>query len=162
MTSRASIGGFFFALIIGLVSIAPGAYAQPGEHGGRGGGQGRDPFAKLSLTADQQTRIAAIRSQFEQDTKSVREQMNTLHQQMRTARENNETARIEQLRAESEPLRARMKSAHDGMEQQVRSVLTAAQITQLDQMRSEHEKGEKGHGGRRGEKGATRQQGAGA
>jgi Spy/CpxP family protein refolding chaperone len=147
--NRNSHRGMALALIMaGLVSIAPSILAQRG-HGGPGGRGGRDPFAALSLTADQKARIDAIRASFESQTASLRQQMQSLREQMRTARQNNDQAAMSSLRTQEQSLHTQMKGYHDQMDQQVRSVLTAEQIAKLDEMHAQ--RGEGGRGGHRGD-----------
>jgi Spy/CpxP family protein refolding chaperone len=122
--------------ILGVFAIA--SAASSGKEHRPGGDRGERLFSKLNLTADQQARIKAIRDQFESDTKSLREQMETLHQQMREARRDDNTAKIEELRTQSEPLRTRMQAAGEKMRQQIASVLTAEQRQQMEQMMAEH------------------------
>jgi Spy/CpxP family protein refolding chaperone len=157
MNRRTRIGTVATALIAGIVALTSPTFAQDGAgrghgpHGFERGGMRANPFDSLNLTADQQSRIQAIRQQFESQTASLRQQAQTLREQMRTARQNNDQATIASLRQQEQTLRQQMSTYQQQMRSQIEQVLTAEQKARLEAMRQQHGKGEMGgRGGRRG------------
>src|ERR1051325_11357399 len=126
-----------------------------GDH--RGGQMGGRMFAQLNLTDDQKARMKQIRQSFGDRTKSVREQLRAKRQELRQANEGGtfNEALVTQKLTEMASLEAKMMGARFQLHQEMLTVLTAEQKTQLDQMKTQF-KGR--HGGRRGGFGGQRDQ----
>lgn len=107
-----------------------------GHRGHRGGGR---MFAKLNLTEDQKARMKQIRASFGERTKSLREQVRANRQELRKANEGgtfNEALATQKL-TEAAGLRAKLMGERFKLHQEMLSVLTAEQKTQLEQLRQE-------------------------
>lgn len=125
-----------------------------GNHrGGFGGGM----FAKLNLTDAQKASIKQIRQSFGERTKSLREQLRAKRQELRQANHGgtfNEALATQNL-TESAGLQAKLMGEQFKLRQEMLTVLTPEQKTQLDQMRQQFKsdhgnfKGGRGRGERR-------------
>jgi protein CpxP len=104
--------------------------------GGRQGMGKRGPggmfrlMSQLNLTDAQQQQLRAIRERFESSTKTQREEMRRLHEGSQGDVSANAEARIQALRGE-------LDQAMKGMHQEMLSVLTEEQRTQLEQLKQE-------------------------
>jgi len=160
-----------------IVLVASVAFAQTagttqgdqnkarGEWRGRGRGEGRDGdhrggfmgggmFEKLNLTDDQKARMKTIRESFGERTKSLRDQLQAKRQELRQTNQGdtfNEALATQKL-TESAGLQAKLMGEEFRLRQEMLTVLTPEQKTQLDQMRQQFKGGHGDFKGRRGER----------
>jgi protein CpxP len=128
------------------------------RHGGHGQRWGRGDRAGLflggiNLTEDQKARMQTIRSSFRDRTKSLHEELRTKRQELRQAGEGgtfNEALATQKL-TEMAGLQAKLMGERFKMRQEMLSVLTPEQKTQLEQKRAEFK-------AKRAERGARRVQ----
>jgi Spy/CpxP family protein refolding chaperone len=128
------------------------------RHGGHGQRWGRGDRAGLflgglNLTEDQKARMQTIRSSFQDRTKSLHEALRTKRQELRQASEGgtfNEALATQKL-SEMAGLQAKLMGERFKMRQEMFSVLTPDQKTQLEQKRAEFK-------AKRAERGARRVQ----
>ena len=127
---------------------------RKGDHrGGFGGGM----FHKLNLTDAQKASMKQIRESFGERTKSLREQLRAKRQELRQANQGgtfNEALAAQKL-TESAGLQAKLMGEKFKLHQEMLTVLTPEQKTQLEQMRQEF-KGGRGRGGRGERRGAPK------
>ena len=126
-----------------------------GKRWGRGGGGRRDGmfFRGINLTEDQKTRMQQIRSSFRERTQSLSQELRTKRQELRQASEGgtfNEVLATQKL-TEMAGLQAKLMGERFKMRQEMLSVLTPEQKTQLEQKRAEFK-------AKRAERGARRVQ----
>lgn len=113
-----------------------------GKRWGRGGGGGRRDglfFGGINLTEDQKTRMQQIRSSFRDRTQSLRQELRTKRQELRQASEGgtfNESLATQKL-SETAGLQAKLMGERFKMRQEMLSVLTPEQKTQLEQKQAE-------------------------
>ena len=110
-----------------------------GERGARGGRRGGMMFGELNLTDDQKAKMKVISQSFRESTKSLHEQLRAKRQELRQAGEGgtfNEALATQKLQ-ESAGLQAKLMGEQFRMRQQMLSVLTPEQKTQLEQKRAE-------------------------
>jgi protein CpxP len=127
-----------------------------GEHGKgwggrRGGRMGGMMFAGMNLTDDQKAKMKEIGQSFRESTKSLREQLRAKRQELRQASEGgtfNEALATQKLQ-ESAGLQAKLMGEQFRMRQQMLSVLTPEQKTQLEQKRAEFKAKRANHGERK-------------
>jgi Spy/CpxP family protein refolding chaperone len=101
---------------------------RPGEPGKRGHGGVIRLMSQLNLTDAQQQQLRIIQQRFETSTKTQREELRKLHESNEGSAPSADTqTRMQALRAEVEQA---MRSTHEEMI----SVLTAEQRTQLEQL----------------------------
>lgn len=160
-----------------IVLVASVAFAQTagttqgdqnkarGEWRGRGRGEGRDGdhrggfmgggmFEKLNLTDDQKARMKTIKESFGERTKALRDQLQAKRQELRQANQGdtfNEALATQKL-TESAGLQAKLMGEEFKLRQEMLTVLTPEQKTQLDQMRQQFKGGHGDFKGRRGER----------
>ncbi|HYV00114.1 MAG TPA: Spy/CpxP family protein refolding chaperone [Pyrinomonadaceae bacterium] len=116
-----------------------------GERGGRRGGM---MFAGLNLTDDQKAKMKEIGQSFRESTKSLHEQLRAKRQELRQASSGgtfNEALATQKLQ-ESAGLQAKLMGEQFRMRQQMLSVLTPEQKTQLEQKRAEFKAKRANHG----------------
>jgi len=127
--------------------------AWHGEGMKRGGGFGVDRlFARLNLTDDQKAKIKQTRQSFMESNKPLLDQLKAKRQELRQAIEGgtfNEALATQKL-TEAAGLEAKLMGARFQLRQQMLSVLTPEQKTQLDQLKAQFKTN---HGGRRGKGG---------
>src|SRR6185369_13040187 len=107
-----------------------------GQRGDRMGGM---MFEALNLTDDQKAKMKEISQSFRESTKSLHEQLRAKRQELRQASEGdtfNEALATQKLQ-ESAGLQAKLMGEQFKMRQQMLSVLTPDQKTQLEQKRAE-------------------------
>ncbi|MCM3904368.1 MAG: Spy/CpxP family protein refolding chaperone [Pyrinomonadaceae bacterium] len=105
-----------------------------GGHFGRGG-----MFRGIELTEDQKTRMKQISDSFRQRTQSLHEQLRAKRQELHQASEGgtfNEALATQKL-TETAGLQAKLMGERFKMRQEMESVLTAEQKTQIEQKRAE-------------------------
>jgi len=115
-----------------------GGYGQRWGRGGRGDRAGLF-LGGINLTEDQKARMQTIRSSFQERTKSLHEQLRTKRQELRQASEGgtfNEALATQKL-SEMAGLQAKLMGERFKMRQEILSVLTPEQKTQLEQKRAE-------------------------
>jgi protein CpxP len=119
---------------------ARGEWRGHGQRGGhRGGFRGGAMFHNLNLTDDQKARMKQIRESFGERTKSLREQLRAKRQELRQAEENgtfNEALATQVLTQEA-GLKARLMGEQFKLRQEMLTVLTPEQRTQMEQLRAE-------------------------
>jgi len=109
-----------------------------GDFGGRGG-FGGGMFHNLNLTDDQKARMKQIREGFGERTKSLRDQLRANRQELRKASEGgtfNEALATQVLTQEA-GLKAKMMGEQFKLRQEMLTVLTPEQKTQMEQMREQ-------------------------
>ena len=130
-----------------------------GEHKGQhswGGMRRGGFFGQLNLTEDQKTKLKQIRESFAQTNKPLREQLRAKRQELRQASEGgtfNEALATQKL-TEMAGLQAKLMGARFQLHQQMLTVLTPEQKTQLDQIKAQFKER---RGGRRGGFGGQRE-----
>ena len=130
-----------------------------GGHGKRMGGEGRGwggmhgAFSKqLNLTDDQKAKMKGIRASFAERNKPLREQLRAKRQELRQASEGgtfNEALATQKL-TEMASLQAKLMGQGFSLRQEMLSVLTPEQKTQLEQQKAEFKanRAERQHGRR--------------
>ncbi len=122
-----------------------------GERFGRGGrGMHGGMFRGIELTEDQKTRMKQISDSFHQRTQSLHEQLRAKRQELRQTSVGdtfNEALATQKL-TETAGLQAKLMGEQFKMRQEMQSVLTAEQKTQLEQKRAEF-KAKRGERGKR-------------
>jgi len=130
--------------------------AWHGEGMKRGGFGGDRLFARLNLTDDQKAKIKQTRQSFMESNKPLRDQLKAKRQELRQASEGgtfNEALATQKL-TEMAGLQAKLMGARIQLRQQMLSVLTPEQKTQLEQLEAQskgHRGGRRGAGGPRGD-----------
>ena len=122
-----------------------------GWGGQRGGGMGGMMFGALNLTDDQKAKMKEISQSFRESTKSLHDQLRAKRQELRQASEGgtfNEALATQKLQ-ESAGLQAKLMGEQFRMRQQMLSVLTPEQKTQLEQKRAEFKAKRANHGERK-------------
>jgi protein CpxP len=126
-------------------------WGDKGWGGRRGGRMGGMMFAGMNLTDDQKAKMKEIGQSFRESTKSLREQLRAKRQELRQASEGgtfNEALATQKLQ-ESAGLQAKLMGEQFRMRQQMLSVLTPEQKTQLEQKRAEFKAKRANHGERK-------------
>jgi protein CpxP len=126
-----------------------GREGRGGRRGGRMGGMMM--FGGINLTDDQKAKMKEIGQSFRESTKSLHEQLRAKRQELRQANEGgtfNEALATQKLQ-ESAGLRAKLMGEQFRMRQQMLSVLTPEQKTQLEQKRAEFKAKRANHGERK-------------
>jgi protein CpxP len=151
------------AVVLTVASLAVAQTVKTGRGDGQGrrgawrgegmkgsGGFGGDRlFARLNLTDDQKAKIKTIRQSFMESNKPLFEQLRAKRQELRRASEGgtfNEALATQKL-TEAAGLEAKLMGARFQLRQQMLSVLTPEQKTQLDQLKAQFKTN---HGRRRG------------
>jgi protein CpxP len=130
-----------------------GWHGEGMKHGGDRGGDRL--FSRLNLTDDQKTKLKQIRESFATTNKPLMEQLRAKREELRQASEGgtfNEALATQKL-TEMAGLEAKMMGARFQLHQEMLSVLTAEQKTQLDQLKTQFKDR---RGGRRGGFGGPR------
>lgn len=123
-------------------------WGRKGHFGGRGMHGGM--FRGIELTEDQKTRMKQISDSFRQRTQALRQELRTKRQDLRQASEGgtfNEALATQKL-TETAGLQAKLMGERFKMRQEMQSVLTAEQKTQIEQKRAEF-KAKRGERGKR-------------
>jgi periplasmic protein CpxP/Spy len=129
-----------------------GWHGQGMRRGDHRGGDGL--FNRLNLTDDQKAKLKTIRESFAERNKPLREQLRAKRQELRQANQGgtfNEALATQKL-TESAALEAKLMGERFKLNQEMMSVLTAEQKTQLDQLKTQfkdHRGGRRGMGGQR-------------
>jgi periplasmic protein CpxP/Spy len=134
--------------LAGSIAFAQTAAKDPnsmqkdrGAWGGRGGQwRGHDRlFSGITLTEDQRTRMKQIHQSANERTQPLREQLRAKRQELRQASDGgtfNEALATQKLQ-EMAGLEAKLMGEHFKLRQEMLSVLTPEQKTQLEQKRAE-------------------------
>ena len=149
-------------LTIGSIAVAQSVKTGRGDGQGRRGAWhgkgmrgrfgGERLFARLNLTDDQKAKIKQTRQSFMESNKPLLAQLKAKRQELRQASEGctfNEALATQKL-TEMAGLQAKLMGARIQLRQQMLSVLTPEQKTQLDQLKAQFKTN---HGGRRGKGG---------
>jgi protein CpxP len=118
---------------------------------GRGGRMGGMMLAGVTLTDDQKAKMKTIGQSFRERTQSLHEQIQANRQELRQASEGgtfNEALATQKLQ-DNAGLEAKLMAEQFNMRQQMLSVLTPEQRTQLDQKRAEFKAKRAQHGERK-------------
>ena len=118
-----------------------------GKRGGRMGGM----FGGVTLTDDQKAKMKQISQSFRERTQSLHQQLRAKRQELRQASEGgtfNEGLATQKLQ-ESASLQAKLMGEQFRMRQEMLSVLTPEQKTQLEQKRAEFKAKRANHGERK-------------
>lgn len=110
-----------------------------GHRGGFGGFRGGAMFHNLNLTDDQKARMKQIRESFGERTKSLHEQLRAKRQELRQSNESgtfNEALATQVLTQEA-GLKAKLMGEQFKLRQEMLTVLTPEQRTQMEQLRAE-------------------------
>jgi len=117
--------------------------AQRNERGRRWGHRGEFMkggfFGNLNLTDEQKARLSQVTQSFRERTQPLRQELRSKRQELRQASEGgtfNEAVATQKL-AETAPLRAKLMGEQFKLHQEMLSVLTPEQKTQLEQKRAE-------------------------
>jgi protein CpxP len=127
-----------------------GERREGGERLGRGGREGFGMFQGITLTDDQKTQMKQLHESFNSRTQSLRQELRAKHQEIRqsTAGGTFDEALVTQKLQEAAGLEAKMMGEEFKLHQQMQSILTPEQKTQLEQKRAEF----KAKMGQRGER----------
>jgi protein CpxP len=150
-------------LVVGSIAVAQTVKTGRGDgqgrrgwhrQGMRGGFGGDRVFNRLNLTDDQKAKIKQTRQSFMESNKPLFDQVRSKRQELRQASEGgtfNEALATQKL-TEMAGLQAKLMGARIQLRQQMLSVLTPEQKTQLDQLKAQfkdHRGGRRGGGGSR-------------
>lgn len=116
-----------------------GGHGEGMRRGGRGGFGGGGMFRQLNLTDDQKAKMKQIRESFGERTKSLREQLRGKQQELRQANSGgtfNEALATQKLTEEA-GLKAKLMGEQFKLHQEMLTVLTAEQRTQMEQLREQ-------------------------
>lgn len=133
-----------------------GRHAWRGEGMKRGFRHGGALFSRLNLTDDQKAKLKTMRESFATTNKPLMDQLRAQRQELRQTSEGgtfNEALATQKL-TDMAGLEAKLMGARFQLHQQMLSVLTPEQKTQLDQLKAqfkEHRGGRRGFGGPRGD-----------
>jgi len=131
-----------------------GGWEKKEGRGWRGGRDGRMHgmmFRDLNLSDDQKAKMKEIGQSFHERTKVLREQLQAKRQELRQASEGgtfNEALATQKLQ-ESASLQAKLMGEQFKMRQEMLSVLTPEQKTQMEQKRAEFKAKRANHGERK-------------
>ena len=158
-----AIASLSAVVLLASIAVAQKVKTERGEGDGqrrewRGGGKrgahGGGLFSRLNLTDDQKAKMKTIRETFATNNKPLMEQLRAKRQELRQASEGgtfNEALATQKL-TEMAGLQAKLMGERFKLDQEMQSVLTAEQKTQLDQLKAqfkEHRGGRRGRGERR-------------
>ena len=121
-----------------------------GDWGGKRGGR-MGMFGGVDLTDDQKAKMKQISQSFRERTQSLHQQLRAKRQELRQASEGgtfNEALATQKLQ-ESASLQAKLMGEQFRMRQEMLTVLTPEQKTQLDQKRAEFKAKRANHGERK-------------
>ena len=122
-----------------------------GWGGERGGGMRGMMFKGIDLTDDQKAKMKQISQSFRERTQSLHQQLGAKRQELRQASEGgtfNEALATQKLQ-ESASLQAKLMGEQFRMHQEMLSVLTPEQKTQMEQKRAEFKAKRANHGERK-------------
>jgi len=158
-----AIASLSAVVLLASIAVAQKVKTERGEGDGqrrewRGGGKrgahGGGLFSRLNLTEDQKAKMKTIRETFATNNKPLMEQLRAKRQELRQASEGgtfNEALATQKL-TEMAALQAKLMGERFKLDQEMQSVLTAEQKTQLDQLKAQfkdHRGERRGRGERR-------------
>ena len=158
-----AIASLSAVVLLASIAVAQKVKTERGEGDGqrrewRGGGKrgahGGRLFSRLNLTDDQKAKMKTIRETFATNNKPLMEQLRAKRQELRQASEGgtfNEALATQKL-TEMAALQAKLMGERFKLDQEMQSVLTAEQKTQLDQLKAQfkdHRGERRGRGERR-------------
>ena len=158
-----AIASLSAVVLLASIAVAQKVKTERGEGDGqrrewRGGGKrgahGGGLFSRLNLTDDQKAKMKTIRETFATNNKPLMEQLRAKRQELRQANEGgtfNEALATQKL-TEMAGLQAKLMGERFKLDQEMQSVLTAEQKTQLDQLKAQF----KDHRGERHGRGERR------
>jgi protein CpxP len=119
--------------------------------GGQRGGMRGMMFGGVTLTDDQKARMKQISESFRERTKSLHTELRAKRQELRQATQGNSfnEALATQKLQESAALQAKLMGEQFRMRQEMQSVLTPEQKTQIEQKRAEFKAKRANHGERK-------------
>ena len=136
-------------LIGGSIAIAQTVKTERGDGqghrrewrggGGKRGSHGFGMFSRLNLTDDQKAKMKSIRENFATNNKPLMEQLHAKRQELRQASEGgtfNEALATQKL-TEMAGLQAKLMGERMKLNQELQTVLTAEQKTQLEQLKTQ-------------------------
>jgi Spy/CpxP family protein refolding chaperone len=161
MTRKTQICGFFILAAITASSAAcaqenaPAPNAMEHKKGGHGDEIGSKMDQALGLTAEQKTKMHALRESFMPAQKALREELKTRKDALRAVLESDKPDRTQAdtLAGAINTLQQKMMNEHINHLFMIREILTAEQYRKFEQMRKKHLKnGRSEHGmGKRSE-----------
>ncbi len=122
---------------------ARGEWRGQGRRGGHRGfgkaGMGRGMFHNLNLTEDQKAKMQQIRESFGERTKSLRGELRAKHQELRQAQQGGtfNEALATQVLSQEATLKAKLMGEQFKLHQEMLTVLTPEQRTQMEQQREQ-------------------------
>ena len=133
-----------------------GGFGRGGERG-IGGFGGGAMFRQLNLTEDQKTRMKQIHEGFGERTRSLRQQLRTKQQELRQSTDGGtfNEALVTQKLTEEAGLKAKLMGEQFKLRQEMLTVLTAEQRTQMEQLREQFKTNRGQFKSRRGAKPAS-------
>ena len=133
--------------------IMRGGHERGGDWGGRGEGMHGGMLRGANLTDDQKTKVKQISQSFSESTKPLRQELQTKREALRQTSEGGtfDEALTTQKLTEMAGLQAKLMGEEFKMQQQILSLLTPEQKTQLEQKRAEFKAREAERRGRKGE-----------
>jgi periplasmic protein CpxP/Spy len=133
--------------------IMRGGHDRDGGWGGRGEGMHGGMFRGINLTEDQKSKMKQISQSFRESTKSLREELQTKREALRQTAEGGtfDEALTTQKLTETAGLQAKLMGEQFKMRQEMLSLLTPEQKTQLEQKRAEFKARGAERRGRKGE-----------
>jgi len=158
-----AIASLSAVVLLASIAVAQKVKTERGEGDGqrrewRGGGKrgahGGGLFSRLNLTDDQKAKMKTIRETFATNNKPLMEQLRAKRQELRQANEGgtfNEALATQKL-TEMAGLQAKLMGERFKLDQEMQTVLTAEQKTQLDQLKAQfkdHRGERRGRGERR-------------
>lgn len=128
-------------------------WGHRGDHGGRGkrGGFGGGMFRGINLTDAQKAQMKQIHESFRGRTQALRQELRAKRQELRQASEGgtfNEAVATQKLQ-ETAGLQAKLMGENFKLRQEMQSILTAEQKTQIEQKRAEFKAKRAAHGERK-------------
>lgn len=157
MKNRMAVGMLGLALL-GMMMISSATLAQKGTSEGkgkRGGMMGMmgKAIERLNLSADQKTKIKALRDQFKNDNQAALAEMKTLRGKMKESAKAQDKANAQATREQMKSRMETLRPAQQKLHQQILAVLTAEQRAELEKMKAERK--ERAPGERKGKKGKS-------
>jgi protein CpxP len=133
--------------------IMRGGHERVGDWGGRGEAMHGGMLRGINLTDDQKAKVKQISESFRESTKALRQELQTKRQALRQTSEGGtfDEALTTQKLTEMAGLQAKLMGEQFKMRQEILSVLTPEQKTQLEQKRAEFKARWAERRGRKGE-----------
>jgi protein CpxP len=136
------------ALGASLAFAGPGEGKMHGKHGRGGEAHMQHMAEKLNLSEGQKIQLEQMHENFRAQSEPLWTAMRQTKTELKAAKEAGDTARVEALRATLTTQKEQMKAQRQAQHEQMLTILTPEQRTQLETMRSE--RGHKKHREHRG------------